>query len=129
MCNDMQVALESFMASWSPSSNPIWFGYFSPLKVTILGAKVTNTTDDAIYFNVDDDGRLWHVFSALDVWMSANVLTIQVVAQSENFGFDYSSSCTISKKAPSLLGLIINEKNRVLVEMVNIWSFFSIRLS
>ena len=34
------------MASWSPSSNQIWFGYFSPLKV-ILGAKVTNTTGDA----------------------------------------------------------------------------------
>ena len=81
MCNDMQVALESFMASWSPSSNPIWFGYFSPLKVTILGAKVTNTTDDAIYFNVDDDGRLWHVFSASNVWMSANVSVVRVVAR------------------------------------------------
>ena len=38
--------LGQFMASWSPSSNQIWFGYFSPLKV-ILGAKVTNTTGDA----------------------------------------------------------------------------------
>ena len=63
MCNDMQVALGQFMASWSPSSNQIWFGYFSPLKV-ILGAKVTNATGDAMYFNVDDDGRLWHVYSA-----------------------------------------------------------------
>ena len=81
MCNDMEVVLGQFMASWSPSSNQIWFGYFSPLKV-ILGAKVTNTTSDAKYFNVDDDGRLWHVLSASDVWMSANVSAIQVVARS-----------------------------------------------
>ena len=26
MCNDMQVALRQFMASWSPSSNHIWLG-------------------------------------------------------------------------------------------------------
>ena len=32
MCNDMQVVLGQFMASWSPSSNQIWFGYFSPFK-------------------------------------------------------------------------------------------------
>ena len=37
---------------------------------------------DAIYFNVDDDGRLWHVLSASDVWMYANVSTIRVVARS-----------------------------------------------
>ena len=45
------------MASWSPSSNQIWFGYFSRVRV-MLGVKVTNTVGDAIYFNVDDDGRL-----------------------------------------------------------------------
>ena len=73
--------LGQFMASWSPSSNQIWFGYFSPLKV-ILGAKVTNVTCDVMYFNVDDDGRLWHVYSASNVWMSANTLAIQVVARS-----------------------------------------------
>ena len=85
MCNDMQVALGQFMASWSPSSNQIWFGYFSPLKV-ILGAKVTNTMSDAIYFNVDNDSRLWHVLSASDVWMSANTLAILVVAKSGKNG-------------------------------------------
>ena len=58
-----------------PPSNHIWFGYFSPLKV-ILGAKVINATGDAMYFNVDDDGRLWHVYSASDVWMSTNTLPI-----------------------------------------------------
>ena len=73
------------MASWSPSSNQIWFGYFSPLKV-ILGAKVTNVTCDVMYFNVDDDGRLWHVYSASNVWMSANTLAIQVVARSRKNG-------------------------------------------
>ena len=41
MHNDMKVALGQFMVSWSPSSNQIWVGYFSPLK-TILGGKVTN---------------------------------------------------------------------------------------
>ena len=81
MCNDMQVALGQFMASWPPSSNQIWFGYFSPLKV-ILGAKVTNTMPHPTYFNVDDDGRLWHVLFASDLWMCANVSTIRVVAQS-----------------------------------------------
>ena len=81
MCNDMQVALGQFMASWYPCSKQFWFGYFSPLKV-ILGAKVTNIAGDVIYFNMDDDGRLWHVFSASDVWMSANVPAIQVVARS-----------------------------------------------
>ena len=75
MCNDMQVALGQFMASRSPSSTQIWFGYFFPLKV-ILGAKVTKVVDDSMYFNVDDDGRLWHVYSASDVWMSANTLAI-----------------------------------------------------
>ena len=57
ICNDMQLALGPFMASLSPSSNQIWFGYFSPLKY-ILEAKVANTARDVIYFNVDDDGRL-----------------------------------------------------------------------
>ena len=64
-----------------PSSNHIWFGYFSPLKA-ILGVKVTNNAGDAMYFNVDDDGRLWHVFFALDEWMSANVSVIRIVARS-----------------------------------------------
>ena len=66
MCNDMQVACIQFMASWFPRSNHIWFCYFSPLKVT-LGAKVTNIAGDIIYFNVDGDGRLSHVLSALVV--------------------------------------------------------------
>ena len=48
----------------------------------ILGAKVINTMGDVIYFNVDDDGRLWHVFSESDVWMSANVSAIRIVARS-----------------------------------------------
>ena len=51
MCNDMHVALRQIMDLWSPSSNHIWFGYFSHLKV-ILGAKVINTTGDVIYLNV-----------------------------------------------------------------------------
>ena len=54
----------------------------------ILGAKVTSTMGDVIYFNVDDDGRrLWHVFYALDMGMSANVSVIQVVARSGQNGF------------------------------------------
>ena len=66
------------MASWSPSSNQILFGYFFLLKV-ILGAKVTNVAGDAMYFNVDDGGRLWHVYSTLVVWISNNILAIRVV--------------------------------------------------
>ena len=88
MCNDMQVALGQFMASWSPSSNQIWFGYFFPLKV-ILGAKVTKVVDDSMYFNVDDDGRLWNVYFASDVWMFDNISAIRVVARwGKKWSFD-----------------------------------------
>ena len=86
MCDDMHVVLGQFMASWFSSSNQIWFNYFSPLQV-ILRAKVTNATGDTMYFYVDDDGRLWHVYSTSGVWMSANILAIQVVARSGQNGF------------------------------------------
>ena len=79
MCNDMQVALRQFMTSQSRSDNKTWFGYFSPLKV-ILGAKVANVVGDSIYFNMDDEGGLWYVSFASDVWMSANISAIRVVA-------------------------------------------------
>ena len=79
------------MASWSPLGNLIWFGYFSPLKV-ILGAKVTNATGDAIYFNVDGDGRLWHVYY------------IRCVDVRQHFG--YSSSCKIGKKWSNLSSML-----------------------
>ena len=35
-----------------------------------------------MYFNVAGDGRLWHVYSTSDVWMSANISAIGVVARS-----------------------------------------------
>ena len=65
MCNDMQVRLGQFMASWSSTSNQIWFGDFSPLQF-ILGAKATNVAGDTMYFNGDGDGKL-HVYFASGV--------------------------------------------------------------
>ena len=65
----------------------------------ILGAKVTNATGDAMYFNVDDDGRLWHVYSTSDVWMSANTLAIRVVARSGKNGLwihPFKNACCIA---------------------------------
>ena len=135
MCNDMQVALGQFMALWSPLGNHIWFGYFSPLKV-ILGPKITNNAGDT-----DDDGTLWHVFSSSDVWMFANVSTIRVVARSGKKWFldppfqECLRCCSlwVFQKSHFIIWigiqLIINGKNRMLVEMVNTSSFFSIQLS
>ena len=59
---------------------------FSPLQI-ILGAKVVNVVGDVMYFNVDvdgdgdGDGRLQPVYSASDVWMSANISVIRVVTR------------------------------------------------
>ena len=53
----------------------------------ILGAKVVNVVGDVMYFNVDvdgdgdGDGRLQPVYSASDVWMSANISVIRVVTR------------------------------------------------
>ena len=114
--------------------------YFSRLKV-ILGAKVINVTTDAMYFNVDDDGRLWHVYSASDVWMSTSTLSIRVVARSgKKWSLDPPFQecllyCSLWVKKKNLfkiwigIRLIINGKSWVLVEMVKIWSFSNIRLS
>ena len=65
ICNDMHVALGQFIASWFNSRNQIQLSYFSVVQV-ILGAKVTNVASDVMYFNVDVDGRLWHVYFGFD---------------------------------------------------------------
>ena len=81
MFDEIQSSLGIFLTNWSPSSEHVWFGYFTPVGV-IIGVKGTTSQGNCYYFDVSKEARLWQTDVESSIWQTALEYPVRVIAKS-----------------------------------------------
>ena len=81
MFDEIQSSLGNFLTNWSPSSEHVWFRYFTPVGV-IIGVKGTTSQGNCYYFDVSEEGRLWQTDVESSIWQTALEYPVRVIAKS-----------------------------------------------